>query len=214
MDIKKRKSTVFLIVTIVLASLLILLLTTSYLRKLGGVQLETTQQYFLILISFHITQTYVLCSFQFIFPVHSIKLRFEVLNRNLEHYFLENSTGSPTKNDGIIKRLAGMHDKLSDAIDLVNSIFSIQLIPGIIFALAMNIFFLLTLIQIILGYHGSPYTTISNMLWGVYFSFYLISCIFVASAATEEANRVGPILHKIINHYREWDVGLMQRVGF
>lgn len=74
------------------------------------------------------TQTINLILMQFIFLVLCVKTRYNIVNKNLHFYFLI-SNHSPTINSSKqIIRITKLHTKLTDAIDLINSHFSVQMI--------------------------------------------------------------------------------------
>lgn len=85
---------------------------------------------------FHISEVYVLVTYQFMFAAFAIRSRFVILNQNMQYYF---STGTNEKyamsvsekideetKHKLIQKFAKLHDKANDAIDFVNSTFSME----------------------------------------------------------------------------------------
>lgn len=60
----------------------------------------------------------------FVFSVHSVKSRFQVLNQTLYDFVCLRRLFNK-ENLGVINKLAKMYDQMSDAIDIINSTFSI-----------------------------------------------------------------------------------------
>lgn len=79
---------------------------------------------FLLLLSYcYLTDAYILTNFQFIFATNSIKMRFQVLHHNL----IAIKDRRMKKNDvKDVQIIAVMHEKLTDAVDIVNSSFTHQ----------------------------------------------------------------------------------------
>jgi hypothetical protein len=108
--------------------------------------------------------------------------------------------------ESLIQKFAKMHYGLCDAIDMVNSTFSIevfygyfrmkskfrsrqfQLVPGIVFALTMGILSLYEMFHIILKYDGNVITSVANMLWGVHFFYFMTACVCISSSATKHVS--------------------------
>lgn len=123
---------VFIIVTLVigLSSIVFLVMLVTALRRLAGEPLKTTREFFLMLSYFHISVIYVLVTCQFMFATFAIRSRFIILNKNMEYYFLmspnELCLAGNEMRHRLVQKFASMHDKANDAIDFVNSTFSME----------------------------------------------------------------------------------------
>lgn len=95
----------------------------------------STAVYFAV-VSLYLSLIFNLIIIQFNFFVLCINARFKVLNQNLQFYFEMVNKNVSIDTSQQIRMIARLHIKLTDAIELMNDLFSVELIPTF-----FNIFF-------------------------------------------------------------------------
>lgn len=128
------------------------------------------------------TQTINLILLQFIFLVLCVKTRYNIVNKNLHFYFLI-SNHSPTINSSKqIIRITKLHTKLTDAIDLINSHFSVQMIiPFFIILIGDSFLFYNFFLEILNEGLGKRMSLKKKFCWFSLTTFYVSFAIYIAN---------------------------------
>lgn len=153
--------------------------------------------------------SYVICCHQFIFAAQSVKSRFVILNRNLRHYlrvvdsytlFVRMSSAEVLQ---FIKKIALLHEQLSDAIDIINSTYTIEVLLQQTFAFKFIYKYIVLHVQIIPGFpvftafgtfrfsfqsnpNLSSITFLVNLSVCVLYNFYFIVIVYFGSSTRKE----------------------------
>lgn len=139
---------------------------------------------FLLLLSYYyITDSYILTNFQFIFATNSIQIRFQILHRNLIAIKERRMKLTDVKD---VKNIAIMHGKLTDAVDIVNSSFTHQLLPGLIvciFAVTFGLYVLFRTLYKMDYEFLLPF--VLNSWWVAFYIFFAMASVYNAALMTK-----------------------------
>lgn len=142
---------------------------------------------------------------QFSFAALALKMRFELLNKNLKFSFNSGKINfiasinlhSHHNSKNLIKIICELYSQLCDGIDIVNDAFTLQLIPFASYYLPANLFTSYGVIrEIILG-SGLSMWSYLNLGW-LLFSTSLISFALYSSESTLKIARKIPIIFSAI----------------
>lgn len=155
--------------------------------------------YVLIYLGLHI--------FQFAFAIHSLKIRFDLLNDNLR-FTLQNVSVKPNTvinihansfRDRHGKLFTNLYSELCDGIELANETFTFQIIPYMCYYLSGNLFALYSLIREL--YYQSPYALIAfilNSSWVVMHTIIIVIALTISTSMTKAAQKTPIIVSSII----------------
>ncbi|CRL05756.1 CLUMA_CG018785, isoform A [Clunio marinus] len=110
-----------------------------------------------------------------------------------------------------VRKVAIMHDKLNDAVGIVNSTFSYEILPGMAYTSCLTISLAFGIFHTV--YDEKNDDLLSNVIyfiWTWYMLAFLIAAIFTADTTTKAANDTLKILSRVINN--AYDELLLERL--
>lgn len=157
-------------------------------------------EYTALLSATHISQLRNLILLQFYTMVLCIKSRLLVVNQNLEYYMKISNKYPSIDNSKQVAKIAETHALLTKAVGLINSLFSMRLIPNLFYILVANVF-LVYIMHLELQNGDSQNITedAGKFIWYFYGTIYVVIAIHGAHKTTSVAKQTSVILQELQN---------------
>ncbi|CAO1406705.1 unnamed protein product [Diamesa serratosioi] len=147
-----------------------------------------------VVYSIYITLAHIIVLFQFTLSCSAVKMRYEILNKNMSLKFPQINHGtqilkvSSDNRTYFIKKTAWLHDTLYEALTEINSIFSVEIVFVILSTVMSQVFGLYNIIQTFKKGDIDEATIkalSNNCLWLVWETIPILLAIRCASKTTE-----------------------------
>lgn len=144
--------------------------------------------------------------------IYSLKIRFKMINDNLQFTF-KNISMKPKQiiyicsnefSDKLARLLTELYCDLCDEIDIVNSSFTFQIIPFMIYDFTANLFATYSIIRDM--YIRSPvllFSIATNASWVIFHTFILAIPLYYGCSTTKIARKTPLIVSEIVETYRQ-----------
>lgn len=172
----------------------------------------------LYILNYYVILTFTMNIFQFIFSTYAVISRFEVLIQNTRHYLSPNNyvyfwTETPmAKKSQIARKITILNDLLHDAIENINSIFSIQVVPNYLLILIGDVFVFYSIVLTWKSETFSGTTIIMFIINNMYQSIPITISIHFGSVVVKKSQQMAIVVGKIITSSDEKEV--IERVSF
>ena len=164
------------------------------------------------IIVYYIIQIFTMNVFQFIFSTYAVISRFEVLIQNTKLYLSSNNneyfwTETPiARKSQIARKITMLNDLLHDAIENINSIFSIEIVPNYLLILIGDVIVFYSLVLTYKSDAFSGKTLLIFIMNNVYQSIPITISIHFGSVVAKMSQQMAIAVGKIITSSDEKEV--------